>query len=232
VRTGQAMGIYDLAVHAIRSLYSERISTPPVLDADAVFPAARRFATAWPEIREEAMSLARQLGEVPRFHDVMREQAEISANDGRDWRVFLLKVYGVNVAKHMAACPRLAELVASEPDVISATLSFLAPHKHIPRHRGPFKGVLRFQLGVSVPLAEDGRPASVLAIEDVEYRIGDGDYLLWDDTYAHEVWNRSNEMRVALLLDVRRRNMPIGLTLFSRFLIATIGLTARLRGLA
>jgi aspartate beta-hydroxylase len=132
----------------------------------------------------------------------------------------------------MAVYPRLAELVASEPDVISATLSFLAPHKHIPRHRGPFKGVLRFQLGVSVPLAEDGRPASVLAIEDVEYRIGDGDYLLWDDTYAHEVWNRSDETRVALLLDVRRRNMPIGLTLFTRFLITTIGLTARFRGLA
>jgi aspartate beta-hydroxylase len=116
--------------------------------------------------------------------------------------------------------------------VLSATLSFLAPHKHIPRHHGPFKGVLRFQLGVSVPLAEDGRPAAVLAIEDVEYRIGDGNYLLWDDTYAHEVWNRSEETRIALLLDVRRHNMPMGLTLFSRLLIVMIGVTARLRGFA
>jgi aspartate beta-hydroxylase len=226
------MGIYDLAVRTIRSVYSERISTPPVLDADIVFPAAQRFAAAWPEIREEALSLARQLHAVPRFHEVMKEQAEISANDDRDWRVFLLKVYGVNIARNMAACPRLAALVESEPDVLSATLSFLAPHKHIPRHHGPFKGVLRFQLGVSVPLAEDGRPAAVLAIEDVEYRIGDGNYLLWDDTYAHEVWNRSEETRIALLLDVRRHNMPMGLTLFSRLLIVMIGVTARLRGFA
>jgi aspartate beta-hydroxylase len=100
------MGIYDLAVRTIRSVYSERISTPPVLDADIVFPAAQRFAAAWPEIREEALSLARQLHAVPRFHEVMKEQAEISANDDRDWRVFLLKVYGVNIARNMAACPR------------------------------------------------------------------------------------------------------------------------------
>ncbi|MFC5740776.1 aspartyl/asparaginyl beta-hydroxylase domain-containing protein [Dyella tabacisoli] len=226
------MGIYDLSVRAIRAVYSAHIATPPVLDADTVFPAAQRFAAAWPEIREEALLLARQLHKVPRFHELMKEQSEISANDGRDWRLFLLKVYGVDIAKNMAACPRLAELISSEPDVLSATLSFLAPHKHIPRHSGPFKGVLRFQLGVSVPLAEDGRPASVLAIEDVEYRIGDGDYLLWDDTFAHEVWNRSDETRVALLLDVRRRNMPRGLTLLSRLLIAMIGFTARFRGLA
>lgn len=225
------MGIYDLSVRALRSIYSAHVSTPPVLDADVLFPAAHRFAAAWPDIRDEALSLARQLNKVPRFHELMKEQAEISANDGRDWRVFLLKVYGVDVAKNMAACPRLTELIASEPDVISATLSFLGPHKHIPRHSGPFKGVLRFQLGVSVPLATDGRPASVLAIEDKEYLIGNGDYLLWDDTYAHEVWNRSEEVRVALLLDVRRRNMPTSLTLLSRLLIASIGFTARIRGL-
>jgi aspartate beta-hydroxylase len=226
------MGIYDLSVRALRATYDARISTPPVLDADAVFPAARRFAAAWPEIREEALALARELERLPRFHELMKEQAEISANDGRDWRLFVLKVYGVDVARNLARCPRLAALVSSEPDVISATLSFLAPHKHIPRHRGPFKGVLRFQLGVSVPLAEDGRPAAVLAIEDQEYLIGDGDFLLWDDTYAHEVWNRSDETRIALLLDVRRRNMPMGLTLLSRLLITAVGFTARVRGLA
>lgn len=225
------MGIYDRSVRALRALYNARISTPPVLDAVALFPAARRFADAWPDIRAEALAVAREQHKLPRFHELMKEQTEISANDGRDWRLFVLKVYGVDVARNMARCPRLAELVASDPDVVSASLSVLAPHKHIPRHCGPFKGILRFQLGVSVPVDEAGRPAAVLAIEDSEYRIGDGDFLLWDDTYAHEVWNHSDEARIALLLDVRRRNMPLGLTLLSRLLIAAVGLTARLRGL-
>ncbi|MGC1549910.1 MAG: aspartyl/asparaginyl beta-hydroxylase domain-containing protein, partial [Rhodanobacter sp.] len=70
------MGIYDLSVRALRSIYSAHVSTPPVLDADVLFPAAHRFAAAWPDIRDEALSLARQLNKVPRFHELMKEQAE------------------------------------------------------------------------------------------------------------------------------------------------------------
>ncbi|KRF00569.1 aspartyl beta-hydroxylase [Frateuria sp. Soil773] len=222
--------LYDLSSRAVRSLYEARIATPPVLDADVLFPGARRFVAAWPALRDEALALAAHLETVPRFHELMASQAEISANDGRDWRMFLLKAYGVEIAANMAACPRLAALVSSEPDVLSATLSFLAPHKHIPRHRGPFKGVLRFQLGLSVPLDEQGRPAAVLSLDDREYRIGDGDSLLWDDTYPHEVWNRSDAMRIALLLDVRRRGMPADMAVLSRLLIAAVGLAVRWRG--
>ena len=42
-------------------------------------------------------------------------------------------------------------------------------------------------------------------IDGVPYRLGDGESLLWDDTYPHEVWNRSDRVRIALLLDVWRK---------------------------
>jgi aspartate beta-hydroxylase len=222
--------LYDLSSRAVRTIYDARISTPPVLDTGALFPGAQRFVDAWPLLRDEALALASRIETVPRFHELMAEQAEISANDGRDWRMFLLRVYGVDIKKNMAACPVLAGLVASVPDVLSATLSFLAPGKHIPKHRGPFRGVLRYQLGLSVPLAEDGRPAAVLALDNVEHRIGNGQQLLWDDTFDHEVWNNSDQMRIALLLDVRRRAMPADMAVLSRMLIAAIGTAVRLRG--
>jgi aspartate beta-hydroxylase len=222
--------LYDLSSRAVRTLYDARISTPPVLDTEALFPGARRFVDAWPALRDEALALASRIETVPRFHELMAEQADISANDGRDWRMFLLRVYGVDIKKNMAACPVLAGLVSSVPDVLSATLSFLAPGKHIPKHRGPFRGVLRYQLGLSVPVAADGRPAAVLALDNVEHRIGNGQQLLWDDTFDHEVWNNSDQMRIALLLDVRRRAMPADLAILSRMLIAAIGATVRFRG--
>ena len=225
------MGVwYNLGSQAVRAVYDARIDTPPVLDESTYFPAARRFVDAWPALRDEALVLAERLQSVPRFHELMAEQADISANDGLDWRMYLLKVYGVDVPDHMAACPRLAELVASEPDVLSATLSFLAPGKHIPKHRGPFRGILRFQLGLSMPLAGDGRPAAVLALDDREYRIADGQCLLWDDTFPHEVWNRSEHTRIALLLDVRRRGMSADMALLSRLIIGIAGGMARKRG--
>ncbi|MBV8538029.1 MAG: aspartyl/asparaginyl beta-hydroxylase domain-containing protein, partial [Alphaproteobacteria bacterium] len=118
------------------------------------------------------------------------------------------------------------------PDVLSASISFLAPGKHVPAHRGPFRGVLRFYLGLSVPLADDGRPAAVLRVADTEYRIGDGDCMLWDDTFTHEVWNHSREVRSVLLLDVWRRDMPIDMVLFSKTLIALVRAGIRVRGVA
>lgn len=221
---------YDLSANAVRKLYDARIDTPPVLDTRRYFPAAATFAAAWQSLRAEALGVAARLQSVPRFHEIMPAQTSISANDGKDWRVFMLKVYGTDIDKNLAACPTLARIVAASPDVLSATLSFLAPRKHIPRHRGPFRGVLRFQLGLSVPVDEQGRPAAVLSLDDREYRIGDGEHLLWDDTYPHEVWNHSDEPRIALLLDVRRRHMPADLRLLSSALIASVGMVARWRG--
>lgn len=225
--------LYDLSANAVRRIYDARIHTPPVLDTGSYFPAADRFVTSWPAIRAEALAVAAErIHAIPRFHEIMPAQAPISANDGKDWRLFVLKVYGAEVDRNMAACPQLAEIVSSTPDVLSATLSFLAPRKHIPRHRGPFRGVLRFQLGLSVPVDAEGRPAAVLALNDQEHRIGNGEHLLWDDTYPHEVWNHSDDLRVALLLDVRRRHMSMDMRLLSRALIASVSVAARLRGVA
>jgi len=222
--------LYERTASIVRKVYDRRIVGPPTLPLDGYFPDAWRFIAAWQDIRREALSIAEDLKRVPRFHDFMPEQAEISANDQRDWRLFVLKAYGMEVPSNMATCPVLSALASSVPDVLSASLSFLAPGKHIPQHRGPFRGVLRFYLGLSIPDGEDGRPATVLQIDGIEHRIGNGESLLWDDTYPHEVWNRSDHVRAALLLDVRRHGMPLDMEVFSRMLIAIAGVGIRMRG--
>jgi aspartate beta-hydroxylase len=224
--------LYELSSRAIRRIYDARIKTPSVLDTDAYFPGAKRFQAAWMQIREEALAVMKNSQGVPKFHEIMPAQADISANDGKDWRMFLLKVYGQNIRANQAACPVLSELVASTPDVLSATLSFLAPHKHIPRHSGPFRGILRFQLNLEAPVDAEGRPGAVLWLNHQEHRLANGECLLWDDTYPHEVWNHSDQPRIALLLDVCRPEMPLDLRLLSRAVTAGVGMMARWRGFA
>lgn len=224
--------LYDQAADLLRRIYSRRLSGPPVLDPVAHFPASERFSAAWRLLRDEALCVADNLSAVPRFHELMPQQAAISASDERDWRMFVIKAYGVTIPKNAAQCPILAALVSSVPEVLSATLSFLAPRKHIPEHRGPFRGVIRYYLGLSVPLNSDGLPGTVLTIDGMEYRIGNGQWLLWDDTFAHEVRNDTEEVRIALLLDVRRRGMPFDMEVLSRLLIAAAGTAVRLRKFA
>ena len=221
--------IYDRAAAMMRRVYDSRIHTPPVLPMDDYFPAGHHFAAAWRGIRTEALAVAAELGRVPRFHEIMPEQADISAHDGHDWRLLLLKAYGVEMPENMAACPTLAALLRTTPEVLSASVSYLAPAKVIPEHRGPMRGVLRFYLPLVMPSDALGRPAAVLTVDGVEHRLEAGQALLWDDTFLHGVRNDSGAMRAVLLMDVWRRGMTLDMRLLSRAVIglARAGIRAR-----
>jgi aspartate beta-hydroxylase len=220
---------YSRAADGLRWVYDRRIEAPSILDPDIDFPGGRDFVSRWQELREEALEISRIPDRIPRFHDIMRQQTEISANDGRDWRMYVMKAYGTEVKENLARCPVLASLLSKHPEVVSATYSFLAPGKHIPLHRGPFRGVLRFHLGLSMPRNETGDLGATLWIDGDPHRLADGDWLLWDDTYPHEVLNATNCVRVALLLDVWRRHVPADLAALSWLLINTVGLVAWFR---
>lgn len=219
--------IYDWSVLALRNVYDRRIQGKPVLDSAALFPDAERFTAQWRQIREEALTVAHDLHNIPRFHEIMIQQESISANDARDWRMFIMKAYGQPIARNLARCPTLAALIASSPDVLSASLSFLAPGKQVPPHRGPFRGILRGYLVLDMPKRADGVPAAVLKVDGREYRLHEGEFMLWDDTFEHEVWNDSAQVRTVLLLDIRRRDMPGGLRLLSSAIIALVRLYVR-----
>jgi aspartate beta-hydroxylase len=224
--------LYDHAVGAVRAIYDRRIDTPARLDASHYFPNAERFVGAYSDIRREALGIISVLHNVPRFHDLMPQQEDISAADGRDWRMFIMKAYGVTVEENLARCPTVAGLLAQAPEAVSCVLSFLAPGKHIPQHRGPFRAILRFHLMLSMPYDADGVPACELNIDGVPYRLAEGESLLWDDTYPHEVWNRSDQVRIALLLDVWRRDMPKDVALFSHALMAAAKAVIRVKGVS
>jgi Aspartyl/asparaginyl beta-hydroxylase and related dioxygenases len=224
--------LYDRATGVVRAIYDSRIATPATLDSEHYFPNAKRFTERWTDIRHEALAVAGMLNQVPRFHDIMPAQADISANDGRDWRVFIMKAYGVTVQNNLQRCPTVAALLHAAPEVVSAILSFLAPGKHVPEHRGPFRGILRFHLMLSMPRDGNGVPACVMNIDGVPYRLGDGESLLWDDTYSHEVWNRSDQVRIALLLDVWRRDMPFDIALLSQAILLATKTAIRMGGMS
>ncbi|WP_421725284.1 aspartyl/asparaginyl beta-hydroxylase domain-containing protein [Bauldia sp.] len=221
---------YDQASGVVRKVYERRIDAPPVLEVESDFPNARKFADQWEAIRDEAK--AARLDAMPRFHDIMPEQADISANDGLDWRMLILKAYDVPVEDNLARMPLLTGLLDECPEVKSATVSFLAPRKHIPRHRGPFRGIMRFHLGLQIPQRADGTPATTMLIDDEDHSIGDGEMLLWDDTFPHEVINDADEPRIALLLDVWRPRMPVDMEVLSRIIVGAVKIGMRYRGVS
>ena len=105
------------------------------------------------------------------------------------------------------------------PGMTTAMFSILSPRKHILDHRGPYKGVLRYHLGLIVP--EDAESCRIRVGEDFRHW-QEGESMIFDDTFNHEVWNDTDETRVVLFVDVLRP-LPEPESTINRLIVKAIG---------
>lgn len=175
---------------------SSKVSNDPVLDARQ-FAWTQLLRDNWRVIRDEAATVLANPDAVPQLARVSPDHRRI-AGDGR-WRSFFLHGYGNAIAPNLARCPRTAAIVAQVPGLNSAFFSILQPGSHIPRHRGVTKGLLTCHLGLFVP---KGRVT--MFVHDSFVRWQEGETMVFDDTYQHEVWNDTDETRVVLLIQFAR----------------------------
>lgn len=162
------------------------------------FPWTRRLESHWVEIRQELDELLSAPISIPSFAQVVPGEAKIA--DHR-WKTFMFRLYGRDFKENCERCPRTHALIKDIPDMTTAFFSILEAGNHIAAHRGPFRGVIRYHLALKIP-----EPSASCRI-----RVGDevrgwqeGQSLLFDDTYEHEVWNDSAESRVVLFMDIKR----------------------------
>jgi beta-hydroxylase len=178
------------------NLKCARLGNPPVY-ATSLFPWAADVEAEWQTIRAELDRLLTRRDELPGFHEIAAEVRSISTD--RDWKTFLFSAYGVRSEAAIRACPETWRILQKIPGLKAAMFSIFEPGKHLPPHRGPYNGVLRFHLGLIVPAA----PAGAVAIRIAERTCSwhEGRALVFDDSYEHEAWNRSADVRVVLFVD-------------------------------
>jgi aspartate beta-hydroxylase len=230
IRRAAMSRAYDFGCRAVSALYDRAIATPPILDLNRYFSDHELFAHNWRRIREECLGTLQDVGSVPQFHELMEEQRPLSTHGDKYWRLFVLKAYGSNHRRNQTKCPITASLLKQAPSVLSATFSILEGRKHIPVHRGPFRGVLRYHLGLVIPARADGTSSNRLKIDGNGYELREGAELLWDDTYPHEAWNDSEQVRAVLMLDVMRPGMSLPLRWVTLAIITLVRLWIMIKG--
>jgi beta-hydroxylase len=170
----------------------------PVLDHTRLAWAAELEGQAG-AIREELLPLLRRREDIPNFQDVSEPQRVLTQDSG--WKTFFLFITGKPIAANCDRCPRTAAAVRRVPGMQNALFSILAPGKHIPEHRGVYKGLLRYHLALVVPREREKVRINV-AYRPYTWTEGRG--FLFDDTFPHEVWNDTDEERVVLMVDLVR----------------------------
>jgi aspartyl/asparaginyl beta-hydroxylase (cupin superfamily) len=179
-------------------LRSSEVPTTPFLPADT-FDWIPGLESQWRTIRAELDEVLSYRDELPNFQDISVDQASITDDDG--WKTFFFFAYGFRSEANCARCPETARLLDAIPGMTTAFFSILSPHKRIPAHRGPWRGVLRYHLALRVP--EPAGEAGIRVGEEAGHW-EEGRSLLFDDGYDHEAWNETDGVRVVLFADVIR----------------------------
>ena len=169
------------------------------------FPWTKNLEANWHLIRAELDEVLKEREILPHFYEISRDQYKLSKDDL--WKTYFLYGFGYKSEANCAKCPETTRLMEQIPGMKTAMFSILQPGKHIPPHRGPYKGVLRCHLGLIVPEPK----------EKIRIRVGDdirsweeGKVMVFDDTFEHEVWHEGNSQRVVLFIDfVRPFRQPV-----------------------
>jgi aspartate beta-hydroxylase len=153
----------------------------------AQFPWAARFEEAYDEVRTELETFLAQQRVTFRNYvgPILHEQA-----DAGEWHVLYLDYRGNRWDEHCSQFPRLMRLVDGVPRRSGTVfISRLTPGAHIPKHCGATNTQLTCHFGIVVPDHVELRVAREVR------RQPQGRCIVFDDSFEHEVWNRSDSVR-------------------------------------
>ncbi len=197
------------------------------LDTDD-FPWMAELQRSWPVIAAEVEDLRREGIALPQVSEV----AGFDQGNEGSWSNFTLYSYGTWIDVNTARCPRTTALVRDIPDLQIAGFSVLGPGAHLPRHRGPNRGALRYQIGLVVP-PPDG--SCRIEVGSVTHVWAEGASMVFDHSVEHEAWNDGDGERFVLFIEfvwpLPGLTGRINRTVQRSFSLAARGLPARVREL-
>lgn len=171
-----------------------RVPTTPRI-APTRLPELQQIEDNWETIRDEAVAL---------YHGgLIRAKEDLPASSfykNNRWTSFYLKVYDNKLPSAYELAPKTMAILDQIPSLSIALFAVLMPGKKLNRHHDPFAYTLRYSLGLSTP----NDPDCGLTVDNEDYIWGDGESIVFDETYIHSAWNHTDTPRIILMTDVDR----------------------------
>jgi aspartyl/asparaginyl beta-hydroxylase (cupin superfamily) len=188
------------AVPKIPSPYTHPLQYPPyylpgvparMFYDPAEFEWVSPLEKAFPVIRQELLQVLKDDG--AGFRGYMSEGNQRLAG----WNTFNFFFYGKKFEENCARCPETTRVLESLPrfERDHVMFSALNPHSHIPPHTGPMNGIIRGHLALVA------HPGSFIRVGSEQRTWEEGRVMVFDDSFEHEVWNHSDQVRIVLFMN-------------------------------
>jgi beta-hydroxylase len=150
-------------------------------------------------IRQEYINYSKTK-KLKRFSDIDPNQVFIDTGE-IPWEILTLRVYNKNTEK-IKDFPETYNLIKNIPGCTLAMFSVLKPGKKLAPHFGPSKSVLRYHLSLIIP---KNKKECFLMVNNKKHIWKECEDVMFDDTFLHSAENNSDETRVVLFLDIKRK---------------------------
>jgi hypothetical protein len=209
---GSGSGVVDAVLLRLVHRNNERIARldpwsaqPRILSAEGLLPRLRSDAAV---IRREWQEFALAESRLPTIDALMGgHQGQV----GSWWRASPLVMMGRPVPGLADHFPLTVRSLVRTPRLRFAMWSVFGPGAELPEHVGTNSGYLRLLFAV------DAGPSAWIRIGGVDYRLTDGDGVIFDDLVPHQAINASSQPRVLLMCDLDRE-LPLFASLSNRAL--------------
>ncbi|XP_066158756.1 aspartyl/asparaginyl beta-hydroxylase isoform X2 [Euwallacea fornicatus] len=180
-----------------RSLYNvDRLTAKPWWELKDLAIYEKLFLALtdnWKEIRREGLSALSDRG-------YFEDEAE-NLKDTGTWKQLELFARGQKHSKNCAKTPITCSIIQRFPYARGCRrgqtkFSVIHPGTHVWPHCGPTNCRLRVHLGLKVP------PETFIRVAEEMRSWKEGDIIIFDDSFEHEVWHNGSDFRLVLIIDV------------------------------
>lgn len=207
-------------------MYFPGLPSQPYYERE-LFPFIPQLEQACTQIRKEMLACVEDDGAVEPFLgelDPSHMDEYLAGGGGKPaWDAFFFYRHGKILLDNAARCPQTSALVEELPLVRirghapEICFSLLAAGTHILPHHGVTNTRLVLHLPLVVPLD------CAIVVGGQTHAWRENECVVFDDTYLHEAWNRSDSRRVVLIMDVWNPGLTEAEQLAITELVQTIG---------
>lgn len=161
-------------------------------------------AFPWAEnVEKNAAAIQEEVARFIQNHsDRIQPYFNTSMVSGQDkWKAFGFKFWTWPFPENIKECPETMRILASVPNLLSASVSILGPKTEIHPHKGDTNAIYRCHLGLKVPGVI---PECGFMVNEEKRSWEEGKLLIFNDAADHAAWNNTDEIRYLLLFDVLR----------------------------
>lgn len=144
------------------------------------------------------------------IRDYLENSNTIIGDGVPSWRIYPLVHEGEVFSDASSSCPGTIDLLKNiglypEGDIINAGFSCMEPGSKTPIHSDNDKRFYRMHIPVILPADSDSTADLGLRVDGKVLKWKMGEYFVFDDTYVHQAWNNTDQIRIVLLVDIKRK---------------------------